>query len=134
MRTITRSWIRGAMLVGALGCSTSNVGSDASPDAGPISDPIAFCKSSKSIECDRAYECVPAAARDVDFMTIYGSSLTDCKSMLDAICTDPTTNCPTFDAASAGSCAAALSNDSCSDLVFGNRVVPPDSCSAACGM
>jgi hypothetical protein len=130
----TRGWLLGTLLAGTLGCNTGNAGSDASADAGPISDPVAFCKSSKSTECDRAYECVPLAARDADFMTIYGSSLTDCKSTIDAICTDPAINCPTYDAASAGSCAAALTNDSCSALVFGNRVVPPDSCSAACGM
>ena len=124
----------GAMLAGALGCSTSGTGSDASADASPIPDSVAFCKSSKSIECDRAYACVPVAMRDADFASVYGASLTDCKSMIDSMCTDPTTNCPNYNPASGGSCVAALSNDSCADLVFGNLVVPPDTCSAACGM
>jgi hypothetical protein len=134
VRSNTRGWLLAALLASALGCSTSNTGDDASADAGPISDPAAFCKSSKTIECERAYECVPAGARDAEFMSSYGASVSDCKSMVDTICADPATSCPNFDAASAGSCVAGLTGETCMDLVFVNLIAPPNSCLSACGM
>ena len=134
MRWNTKGWLLAGLLAAALGCNASSVGSDASADAGPISDPVMFCKTTKALECDRAYECVPFAMHDANFIVNYGASLADCKTGIDQICTDPTTSCPSYNATFGGSCAAALAGDSCSDLLFGDVIVPPDSCAAACGM
>lgn len=125
-------WFLGSLLAGAFGCSTS--ATSAASDAGPISDPIAYCKTAMDLVCARAYECVPLAARDVDFMMSYAGAVADCKTKLEATCVDAAANCPNYNPAMAGACVASLTNDACADLLSTNQIVEPDSCSTACGI
>jgi hypothetical protein len=113
---------------------TGGGGGGGTSTGGSISDPIVFCKMALNAVCDRAFQCVPVALRDVDFTDNYGTSLSDCKTIVNAACVDPATNCPTYNAATGASCVATLTNDTCAALLFQNQIVPPGTCSAACGM
>jgi hypothetical protein len=113
---------------------TGGGGAGGSSGGGTISDPIVFCQMSANKVCDRAFECVPTSMRDADFTSNYGSSVTACKAMTSSTCVDPATNCPHYNATSGASCVAALTTNSCSDLLFLNAIFPPASCFSACGM
>jgi hypothetical protein len=115
-----------------MGTGGTNGGAGGS-SGGTISDPIVYCQMSLNKTCDRAFQCIPASMQDADFVSNYGSTVAMCKAMTTTTCVDPTTNCPTYNPASGASCVAALTNDSCADLVFLNGIFPPASCFSACG-
>jgi len=111
-----------------------HTGGGAGGSSGMISDPIVFCQMTLNKICDRAFQCVPASMQDTNFTDSYGTSITACKAMTNTTCVDPTTNCPMYNASAGASCVAALTNNSCADLLFGNQIFPPGSCLSACGM
>lgn len=101
---------------------------------GTISDPIVFCKMTFDGICTRAFQCIPTAMQDTDFVSNFGSSVTACKTMYEAVCVNPTINCPTYNPALGSSCISAVNSTACTSLFFSNLPVLPDSCSKACGM
>ena len=113
---------------GAAGGSGGGAGGSAA-----ITDPLVFCRGSHDTICDRAFQCIPVASRDADFISSYGASVTACKAMTSTICVDPATNCPTYSPTLGGACISALTNDACVDLVFLNGIFPPASCVGTCG-
>ena len=116
------------------GGSSGGGGAGGSSGGGTISDPIVFCQMLFNKICDRAFQCVPTSMQDANFTSSYGTTIAACKAMTNTTCVDPTTNCPTYNPSAGGSCVAAVTNDSCADLLFGNQIFPPGSCLSACGM
>jgi hypothetical protein len=108
--------------------------SGAGGSSGGISDPIVFCKMTFDAICVRMFQCVPAAMQDATFTGNFGTSVASCKTMYEAVCINPATNCPTYNATLGASCVSTVSSEPCASLVFSGEPVLPDSCSAACGM
>ncbi len=90
---------------------------------------IAFCKAFHNSICDRAFQCVPVASQDANFVGSFGATITACKAMTDTACVDPATNCPNYNATEGNSCTAAWAVATCT--LFTSGSVPP-SCLAAC--
>lgn len=117
-----------------VGGNGGNGGGAGGSSGGTISDVGTFCRMLSNGICNRAYQCVPAAMRDADFTSNYGASLADCMAMTTVNCANPSADCPTYSAASGGTCVSMLTSATCTDLLFLNLVIPPQSCFTACGM
>ena len=101
---------------------------------GGISDPIVFCKMTFDAICTRMFQCVPPAMQDSTFVSNFGSSVGACKTMFEAVCINPQSNCPTYSPSLGANCVSTLNTEACSDLVFSGEPVLPTTCSTACGM
>ncbi len=115
---------------GAGGAGGSGAGG--SSGGGTLSDPIVFCKMSFDAICARVFQCVPAAQQTTAFTAEFGTSVAACKTMFEAMCIDPATNCPTYSPTLGASCISMLNSDTCADLLATNFV--PATCQSACGM
>jgi hypothetical protein len=90
---------------------------------------VSFCKAKADVDCDKVFECTPTAQRDQDFVSLFGSSAAECKSMFEAKCATAASDCPTFVASQAAMCISSTPSQTC-DQFNGTGDAP--GCDAAC--
>jgi hypothetical protein len=127
---------------GAAGSTTGSAGATGAAGAtgfggatgagGAHAQVMAFCLQLSMIDCDRAYECVPPAMRDADFVTAESTNIPDCKGALtQQSCVGFGDACNTFNQAAAESCLSTYATETC-DQIFAD-MGPPVDCYRTCG-
>jgi hypothetical protein len=118
----------GVALLGGAGCGSSS--GNAAGDK--------FCTDYATAFCTQQYTCTPAAMRDANFQTFYGTTVADCVKMWEFPCAQPSNsdvNCASgkhVNQAAATICLSAINGDTCDDIT-GPGTGYSTECQMVCG-
>ncbi|HVU49874.1 MAG TPA: hypothetical protein VHL80_04260 [Polyangia bacterium] len=114
---------------GAAGSATGAAGAGGAGAVPP--DGMSFCLQLSMVDCDRAYDCVPAAMRDADFVASEGNNITECKGTLTTqACDGFGAMCGTYSTTFAQACLSKYATETCDQILA--DMGPPAECFFAC--